>query len=236
MSPSSTFLKRPAISVGACALLLFAMVSAVAILYSLWTFDWPKYSEAIEAAALERGAVSGTPLGIGVMTIVATHLFFSAVGVVLPVSAAIALVRTRLWAVWAVVTLVVAALVATYLSTSWGLPLLLLACGSFAIVVSIRYWKTASGLPFDRVDRICFAYVLFVGAGLLGLHNFFTGRAWAGFLCILCTLLATFGWGSILGYLALAGLVFLLFFDAVCIPARCRASRSASYLRRRKLD
>lgn len=213
---------QPLVIVAVCLLILFAAASALAIFSSLLSFHWIGYASAVEAAARDREAVSATPLGIGLMAIVEVHLLLVASAVILPVGGAVGIWRGRSWAGTVVAALFLASVLLVFVSVPWGTILAVVAGAALIVLISARYWSTATGLPFDDVDRAWIAYFLLVSGGLVGLHNFFIRRAWAGFLCMLCTVLATFGWGSVAGYVAMAALVLLLVRDALLIPARSK--------------
>jgi len=68
-----------------------------------------------------------------------------------------------------------------------------------------------------RSKQRSLAYVLLVGGGLIGLHNFYLRRAWAAIAQIGLFLFAVVSWSSWVGVVVAGGLVVWLVWDAVNI-------------------
>ncbi|WP_139230649.1 MULTISPECIES: NINE protein [unclassified Leifsonia] len=183
-------------------------------------FDWSGYAKAIERAAQQYGGASGIPIGIGVVSLVEGHLAIFAGGALLAFAAAVGIHRLRRWPLYVVVALLLASLPSAWLSGWIGAVLVLLSATSLVALMCAKFAVPLVTAGFDQDDRTWIAYVLLAGGGLFGAHNFYLKRAWAGFLHILLALVGTFGWGSIVGYVALGALVALCGVDATAIPRR----------------
>lgn len=212
--------RRRLLAVAVASLVLFAVVSGVWTTLSFALFDWSGYAKAIERAAQEYGGASGVPIGIGVVSLVEGRLAIFAGGALLAFAAAVGIHRLRRWPLYVVVALLLASLPSVWLSGWIGAVLVLLSAISLIALVCAKFAVPLVGAGFDRDDRTWIAYVLLVGGGLFGAHNFYLKRAWAGFLHILLALLGTLGWGSIVGYVALGALVALCAVDAIAMPRR----------------
>ncbi|UAJ79319.1 hypothetical protein IT072_19340 [Leifsonia sp. ZF2019] len=92
------------------------------------------------------------------------------------------------------------------------------------VILSVLVWRLRPILNSDsgaaRRYSSAVGYVLLVGGGLLGVHNYYLSRAWAGILYFTFLLLGTAALGTFFTYVFYLLLGCLLIADAALMPSR----------------
>jgi len=177
------------------------------------------------------GMSRGFHLNLGIVVISGAVAWLVSVGLfgALPIAAGYELRRSRAISVRMCAVSAVAAVVALPFLGWFGLPAVVVYGLALAVVASTGVRARSGRLPgrFRPTKYASVAYVLLVGGGLLGIHNFYLRRSWAGVMHIGLLLTLVISWPSFLFPLIACGILFLLSRDAIRVPERVAASNSA---------
>ena len=201
------------LTVGGAAYSLVAVVN-------LFRIDWD-------------GMSRGFHLNLGIVVISGAVAWLVSVGLfgALPIAAGYELRRSRAISVRMCAVSAIAAVVALPFLGWFGLPAVVVYGLALAVVASkgVRAQLRSGRLPgrFRPTKYASVAYVLLVGGGLLGIHNFYLRRSWAGVMHIGLLLTLVISWPSFLFPLIACGILFLLSRDAIRVPQRVAESNLA---------
>lgn len=180
---------------------------AIVAVAALFVIDWDGISRALN---LNQGVVSIT---IWLLWSASLALFGA-----LPIATAFEFRKLHrvsrgmalVVAVCAAVALPVAGWYGLVLAGVYGSAALCLTSASVA-----RLLNSQEGLRGQRKKRVSIAYVLLIaGGGLLGLHNYYLGRAWRGVVCLGLLLWGTVSWPTNYAYIILGALAAMNVWDA----------------------
>lgn len=190
-----------------------AAVHVVGLAITLVVLDWNSILGSInlKVIVLIVPIVLGCALSVGAM-------------VALPIAIACELVARRGRAVTLARSLSILSVVAILLLGWRAIPTAVVY-----ILASLLVWRLKPLLKLEsgasRRYSTAVGYVLLVAGGLLGVHNYYLSRAWAGILYFTFLLLGTAALGTFFTYVFFLLLGGLLVADAALMPSRIQRLR-----------
>ena len=191
-----------------------AVLHLLAVIATIALFDW----SALFSSVNLKQIVLIVPIALGCA-------LSAGIFVALPIAIAYTLHKGDAQALSLGLVLSVLSIVGVACLGWWALP-----TAAVYLLATFLIWRVRSGLRVgsarERRYSVSVGYVLLVAGGLVGVHNYYLSRAWAGVLYFAFLLFGTLAVGTFFTYVFFTALSALLVADAALMPVRITRLRA----------